>query len=287
MFPANFDYTRAGSIDEALALLGRGDGAKLLAGGHSLLPMMKLRLAQPSGLIDIGRIPELAGISRGDNHVRIGAATTHATLASSKVLAEDCPLLAEAAAKIADPAVRNKGTLGGNIAHADPASDLPAVLVALGARIHLRSAAGSREVAARDFFLDLFTTALGEAEILTAVDVPKLPFGTGSCYAKVEQPASGFALCGAAAWVRLDGDGRTVGAALAYNGIAPTPVVVEVGAALSARVPDDAAIERAVTDHLSVAEPLSDLHASAEYRLHLARVYGRRALEKARDRARS
>jgi aerobic carbon-monoxide dehydrogenase medium subunit len=287
MFPAKFDYFRAGSVDEALALLGAHEGAKLLSGGHSLLPMMKLRLAQPSALIDIGRLAELAGITRTATGVHVGAGTTHAAMAASKVLAEDCPLLAEAAGKIADPAVRNKGTLGGNIAHADPASDLPAVLVALGATVRLKGPGGARTVVAGDFFVDLLATAMGEDEILLGVDLPKLAFGTGTSYLKLEQPASGYALCGAAAWVQLDADGRTVGAGLAYNGVAATPVVVPVGTALAGKVPDDAAIEQAVSSLLVVADPLSDIHASGPYRVELAKVYGRRALEQARDRARS
>ncbi len=286
MFPAKFEYRRAASLAEAISLLG--SGAKALAGGHSLLPMMKLRLAQPEMLVDIGRLPELAGISRAGDRVRVGAITRHAEIAASTILHEDCSLLSEAAAKIGDPQVRNRGTLGGNIAHADPASDLPAVLVALGATIHLQGPAGSRQVAAAEFFVDLMTTALGGNEIITAVEVPRLPFHTGCCYLKVEQPASGYALCGAAAWMRLDASSQVAEAGLAWNGVAATPVDGKnVTAALVGRVPDDAAIERAVADHLSVAEPLSDIHASGEYRVELARVYGRRALERARDRARS
>lgn len=285
MFPAKFEYHRAGSVDEALSLLGSDPEAKLLAGGHSLLPLMKLRLSQPTALIDIGRLDELRGIRAERDRLVVGAATPHAEIAGSPLLAKHCPLLAEAAGKIADPQVRNRGTLGGNIAHADPASDLPAVLVALGATVHLRSAAGNRSVPAGEFFLDLLTTALGEGEIITEVDVPNVPSGTGSCYLKLEQPASGYALCGAAAWVRLDGAGRVEGAALAFNGIAATPVVCDIAAELHGQEPTDAAIGAAVNGHLTVVSPLSDLHASGPYRVELARVYGRRALQEARDRA--
>ena len=198
MFPAQFEYHRAESLDEALSLLGQHGGAKVLAGGHSLLPMMKLRLAQPPALVDIGRVGELRGIRRSGDSLRIGSLTTHAEVAASKEIRSGCAILAEAAGKIGDPHVRNLGTVGGNIAHADPASDLPAVLVALAATIHLKSAGGSRQVAAGDFFLDLLTTDMKPGEILTAVEVPVLQ-GAGSVYLKVEHPASGYAICGAAA----------------------------------------------------------------------------------------
>lgn len=287
MFPAKFDYHRAASVDEALALLAAHPGAKLIAGGHSLLPMMRLRLAQPPALIDIGRLAGLAGISVVGDRVRIGALTRHAAIAASEVLAHDCPLLAEAAAKIGDPQVRNRGTLGGNIAHADPASDLPAVLVALGATVHVQGPGGARQVAAAGFFVDLLTTDLRAGEIVTAVEVPRLGLGTGTAYLKVEHPASGYALCGAAAVVSLDADGRATAAALAFNGIAPTPVTAAVGAALAGKIPDDAAIAAAVEAAVSVSDPLGDVQASGEYRVALAKVYGCRALERARDRARS
>lgn len=285
MVPAKFDYHRAGSVDEALELLGRHPGAKLLAGGHSLIPMMKLRLAQPPAVVDIGRVGELRGVQATDAGLRIGALTPHAEVAASAEVRRDCPLLAEAAAQIGDPQVRNKGTVGGNVAHADPASDLPAVLVVLGATLHLRGPGGSRQVAARDFFLDLLTTDLGEGEILTAVEVPRLSAGTGSAYLKVEHPASGYAVCGAAAVVRLEG-GTCREARLAFNGVAATPAVADgalgglVGGSL-----DDGAVARALAG-FSVEDPLGDVHASGEYRQHLARVYGARALARARDRAR-
>jgi len=288
MIPAKFDYHRAASLEEAIALLGSTAGARALAGGHSLLPMMKLRLAEPAALIDIGRLAELRGISRQGDRVRIGALTPHAELAASPILLEDCPLLAEAAGKIADPQVRNKGTIGGNVAHADPGSDLPAVLVALGATLHLRGPQGPRQVQASEFFVDLLTTDLGEGELIVAVEAPRLQPTTGTCYLKVEHPASGYAICGAAATVSLAPDGKCAGASLAFNGVAATPVNAQaVAAALVGKVPDDGAIAAAVADHLAVADPLGDLHASGEYRVELAKVYGRRALARARDRARS
>ena len=277
MFPANFDYYRADSVDAAIALMGEHPDGKLLAGGHSLLPMMKLRLAQPTALIDIGRIEALRGITADGGVVRIGALTTHHELATSTVLAEHCPLVAEAAAEIGDPQVRNRGTIGGSLAHADPASDLPAVLRALGATARIAGASGERGVSSEDFFVDLLATAVGIAEILTAIEVPAMA-GRRGAYVKHEQPASGYALCGAAAVV---GGGSV---SLCYNGVSVTPHrATAVEQALAGSDLSDGAIDAAL-EGLSIEEPLEDLHASGEYRVHLARVYGGRALRAARDR---
>jgi aerobic carbon-monoxide dehydrogenase medium subunit len=286
MIPAKFDYHRATSLDDAVALLAAHPGAKVLAGGHSLIPMMKLRLAQPPALVDVGRVGELKGIRAEGGAVVVGALSRHAEIAASELVRAACPLLAEAAGKIGDPQVRNRGTIGGNVAHADPASDLPAVLVALGATLRVRGPNGERRVPAKSFFVDLLSTDLREGEVLTAIEVPRAAAGTGACYLKVEHPASGYAVCGAAAWVRMDGD-RCAGAGLAFNGVAATPVDGSaVAAALVGGAADDAAIAAAVDGHLTVHEPLGDLQASGEYRVELARVYGRRALATARDRAR-
>ena len=284
MYPAQFDYHRASTVDEALDLLEQNEDAKVLAGGHSLLPMMKLRLAQPSTIVDIGRIAELSGISRSNGSVRIGALTRHADIAASEVLADACPLLAEAAAEIGDPQVRNRGTIGGNIAHADPASDLPAVIRVLGGTVHSVSKSGEKATAAADFFLGLLTTSLGEDEILTAVEVPALGAGTGSCYLKFEHPASGFAVVGAAAVVSLGDDGNCESAALCFNGVTETPLVADVSG-LAGSVADDAAIDQAVEASVAADDPLGDVFASGEYRVHLAKVFGRRSLKAARDRA--
>ncbi len=283
MIPAKCDYVRASSAQEAVELLGQHAGARLLAGGHSLIPMMKLRLAEPAVLIDIGRIAELRGIESGNGEISIGALTTHAELAASEVLQSDCAVLAEAAARVGDPQVRNKGTLGGNIAHADPASDLPAVLVALGATVHLLGSGGERQVAAAEFFVGLLSTDARPDEIITAVSVPPLAAGSGSCYLKVEHPASGYAVCGAAAVVAM-ADGKCASASLCFNGIAATPWRADVADALPGGACDDAAIEAAM-ESLSVGDPLGDLHASGEYRVALARTYGKRALKLARERA--
>ena len=285
MYPAACDYYRAASLEEAVELLGEHPDARLLAGGHSLIPLMKLRLAQPAALIDIGRLDELRGISATDGSVRVGALATHAEVAGSDDLGRVCPLLVEAAAKIADPQVRNKGTLGGNIAHADPGSDLPAVLVALGATVHLHGPNGARSVPAREFFTGLLTTAMAPGEVLVHVEAAALGDGTGSAYLKVEHPASGYAVCGAAAVVRLDGD-TVASANLAFNGVTETPhQATAVGDALAGGGGSAEAIAAAVDGHLAIAEPMSDLYASGAYRSHLAAAYGKRALELARERA--
>ncbi len=285
MFPASFEYHRAGSTQEALDLLARHPEAKFLAGGHSLLPMMKLRLAQPPAVIDIGRIAELSGIALEGGTIRIGATTRHGELAASQTLREHCPILAEAAGHIGDPQVRNRGTLGGNIAHADPASDLPAVLVALDATVDVLGPNGERQVRAADFFVGLLSTALGEDEIITAVHVPFFASGVGTAYLKAEHPASGYAVCGAAAVVTMSG-GVCADTSLAFNGISDIPVSASaVAAALVGTSLDDAAIDAAISSHLSVPDPLGDVYASGEYRVQLAKVYGARALKAARDRA--
>ncbi|MEL7061292.1 MAG: xanthine dehydrogenase family protein subunit M [Acidobacteriota bacterium] len=279
MYPTTFDYHRATSVDHALELLSSAPDAKLLAGGHSLLPMMKLRLAQPETLIDIGRLDDLRGACLQDDLVHVGALTTHHELATDPVLRRHCPLICLAAEKIGDPAVRNRGTLGGNIAHADPASDLPAVLVALDAVVHLRGPGGARAVEARAFFRDLLDTEVRDDELLLAVEMRRT--GPGVAYCKHEHPASGYAVCGAAAWVEGDH------VALAWNGVTATPLDGRaVAEALAGSDLSDAAIEAALAEHLEVVDPLQDVQASGPYRAHLAQVYGRRALAAARDRAR-
>ena len=280
MYPATFDFVRATDLDHAVRLLAEHEDAKVLAGGHSLVPMMKLRMAQPTTVIDISRIDTLRGIQAMPPEVRIGALTTHGELAASKVLRQHVPLLAEAAAAIGDLQVRNKGTLGGNIAHADPASDLPAALVALGAQVEVMSATGRRQVAATDFFVDLLVTDLTEGEIVTSVSVPIHGASHGSAYLKYEHPASGYAVCGAAAIVK---GGQVT---LCFNGLAATPVLATaVSEALAGSELDDASIDAAVDQHLTVDDPLADLFASGEFRVTLAKAYGKRAIKAARDRA--
>jgi carbon-monoxide dehydrogenase medium subunit len=286
MYPAKFDYYRASSVAEAVSLLQQHGDAKVLAGGHSLIPTMKLRLAQPAVLVDIGRISELRGISESNGSVRIGALTTHAVIAASDVLRRKCQVLAEAASVVGDPAVRHKGTIGGNIAHADPASDLPAAVLALGGVIHASGPNGDRKIKASDFFVDLLTTALQADEILTAVEAPALSGRSGSAYVKFEHPASGYAICGAAAIVTLNNDGTCASASLCFNGVTATPYNASgVAAALVGKSLDDATIDQVVNSNLSIADPMGDIHASGPYRAELAKVYGRRALKAARNRA--
>ncbi|MCB0194158.1 MAG: xanthine dehydrogenase family protein subunit M [Anaerolineae bacterium] len=286
MYPAKFDYYRASSVQEAIQLLQEHEDAKLLAGGHSLIPAMKLRLAQPPALIDIGRIAELRGVTQDNGSIKVGALTVHADVAASDVLQSQCPLLAEAASNVGDRQVRHKGTIGGNLAHADPASDLPAAVLALGGTIHLLGPGGSRQVAAADFFLDLLATDLHEDEVLTAIEVPAISGKTGTAYLKFEHPASGYALCGAAAVVSLNDDGTCAGASLCFNGVTATPHNASaVAAALVGKTLDDATIDQAVNANLSIADPMGDMYASGPYRVEVAKTYAKRALKAARDRA--
>src|ERR1700681_1015292 len=222
MYAADFNYYRAGTVAEAGDLLKRNPGAKLLAGGHSLIPLLKLRLAAPPALIDIGRIAELKGVTVGDGTVRIGALTTHAELAASAALREHCPMLAEAAAQVGDPAVRNRGTIGGNVAHADPASDLPTVLTALNARFAVTGPDGSRTVDASGFFKGMMATALGDHDLLTAIEIQARAKGQGMAYVKFSHPASRYAVIGVAATLSV-ADGKCTAAAVALGGLVPRP----------------------------------------------------------------
>ena len=280
MFAPEFAYYRAGSVAEAAALLEQHPDAKVLAGGHSLIPVLKLRLAAPSALVDIGRIDGLRGIREEADRIVIGALTTHAELASSATLRSGATALSEAAGMIGDPAVRNRGTIGGNVAHADPASDLPAVLRCLGAEFSIAGSSGIRTVAAADFFEGLMTTAVEEHEILTAISVPS-GGGQGSAYAKFSHPASRYAVIGAAAAVTV-ADGVCSAASVALGGLVPAPVraaAVEdalIGKALSAGAIAEAA--RCAGDSLADDEVLGDVYASAEYRSAVAHVWVGRAL---------
>ena len=287
MYAPEFDYYRAGSVSEANDLLRKHPGAKLLAGGHSLIPLLKFRLAAPPVVIDIGRIRELKGIVANKGSIRIGALTTHAELASSAALAEHCPALAEAAAQIGDPAVRNRGTIGGNVAHADPASDLPAVLTALGARFTINGPQGDRVVNADRFFEGMMTTALGEHDLLTAIEVPARSAGQGMAYVKFVHPASRYAVIGVAAAITASG-GKCTAAAVAVGGLVPRPVRASsvekalVGQSLSAETIAKAAGQ--ISQDLG-SDILGDIFASAEYRKAVAPVWVRRALVRAVERA--
>jgi aerobic carbon-monoxide dehydrogenase medium subunit len=280
MYSANFDYHRPATIDEAIALLSKhGDDAKLLAGGHSLIPAMKLRLARPRVVVDIARIASLGDIREVGGRIAIGALATHHGLESSALVKAKCPLLAETAAVIGDVQVRNKGTIGGSLAHADPAADYPAAILALDAEIEVVGPKGRRTVHAGDFFVDLMQTVLAVDELITEIRVPAT--ARTVAYVKTEQKASGFALAGVAVVAGADGIriGVTGIAPKAYRAAAAeqalagqTSPSVETIALAAARVADG-------------VEPLSDIHASASFRVHLAQVNMRRALEKALTRA--
>jgi carbon-monoxide dehydrogenase medium subunit len=287
MYSSSFDYYRAGSVDEARKLLAAHPGAKVLAGGHSLVPLMKLRLAAPSALVDIGRIPELRGIARKGGEIRIGALTTHAELAASGDLRTAAPALAEAAAQVGDPAVRNRGTIGGNVAHADPASDLPTVLVALGASMVAAGSKGERVIPAEQFFTGLMATSLADDEILVAVQVPASGAGQGSSYQKFSHPASRYAVVGAAALITVK-DGSCGGARVAIGGLLPSArrLAAVEKALVGKPVSDDsiAAAAKAVASDLG-RDVTGDIYASAEYRTAMAPVYVRRAIAAAVGRA--
>lgn len=287
MYSSAFDYYRAKSLAEVSDLLKKYPGAKLLAGGHSLLPLLKLRLASPPALIDIGRIAELKGIAVADGTVRIGPLTTHAELAASRLLHEHCPALADAAARVGDPAVRNRGTIGGNVAHADPASDLPTVLTAVGARLTATGPSGGRTIEAKDFCTGMMTTRLGEDEILTGIEVPIRRNGQGQAYVKFEHPASRYAVIGVAAAITVN-RGKCAAADIAIGGCVPRPLrasAVEktlTGQSLSAETIANASAQ--VVQDLG-DDIIGDLYASADYRKSVSPVWVRRAVTAAAERA--
>jgi carbon-monoxide dehydrogenase medium subunit len=287
MIPAAFDYRRPTSLAEAVRLLAtHADDAKLLAGGHSLVPMMKLRLANPTLLIDIGRLSELSGIREQQGTLIIGAGTTHHAVASSTLLQQRCPLLAETAATIGDVQVRNRGTIGGSLAHADPAADWPAAILALGAQLKLVHAGGERLVSATDFFIDFLTTAMESREILTEIHVQANPPRTGGAYLKVPQPASGFALTGVAAQVTLGANNTVQSVAVGVTGVSNTAFRASATErALQGQAATAAAVAQAAAQATDGIEAQGDIHASVEYRLHLTRVYTGRALQRAIERA--
>ena len=282
MIPAQFDYVRAKTIDEALSLLGQSEDAKILAGGHSLIPAMKLRLAMPSMLVDIGRIKDLAYIREEGDQILIGAATTHYQIESSDLLKRICPLLPACAGHIGDMQVRNKGTIGGSAAHADPAGDWPAAIIAMDAELIATSKNGDRSIRADDFFVDLMTTALDAGEILREIRIRKSGPRTGQAYAKMAHPASGFAVVGVAANLSLGGDGNCEKASIGITGVSAKafrPAGVE--SALKGAKLNDEKIAGASAQATDAIDVNGDLFASADYRKHLAEVYTRRAITEA------
>jgi aerobic carbon-monoxide dehydrogenase medium subunit len=281
MYPAQFEYVRPSSLDEAIKLLAESGGeAKIIAGGHSLLPMMKLRLAQPATLIDIGRIPGLNEIRVDGNGLSIGALVTHAQVAASPEVRRAAPALAQAAALVGDLQVRNRGTLGGSLAHADPAGDLPAPFLALDGQIVARGPGGEKTYQGGEFFVDILTTQLGEDEIVTQIRFPALPANTGTSYQKFDHPASHYALTGVAAAVTLGSGGTFERVRVGVTGVAAKAYRAEaVEQALQGKGRD--AIAAAAEHAADGVDCNDDIHASAEYRAHLARVFTRRALEAA------
>ncbi len=286
MYPAPFEYCRANSVPEALELLRTREDAKLLAGGHSLIPAMKLRVAQPGTLVDIGGIAELGDIQEESGSFRIGALVRHCEVADSAALRSACPGFAEAAAAIGDIQVRNRGTIGGSLAHADPSADYPAAMLALGAEMTAVGPDGERTIGADAFFLDLFTSALGENEVLTSVRIPR---AAGSAYLKHRHPASSYAVVGVAARVRLGSDGSVTEAAVGVTGVTAKATLAGSAVAALAHGPaDDGRIaEAAAKVRGDLGEPLGDHYASGEFRLHLAEVHTRAALKLAVSRASS
>jgi carbon-monoxide dehydrogenase medium subunit len=286
MIAAQFDYVRANTLDEALALLTQNEDAKILAGGHSLIPAMKLRLAQPPLLIDLGRIKDLSYIREEDGQIRIGAMTTHYEIESSGLLKKICPLLPECAGHIGDVQVRNKGTIGGSLAHSDPAGDWPAAIIALNADLIAASKSGDRTIKADDFFVDLLTTALEPGEILREIRINKPKGHTGQAYMKMHHPASGFAVVGVAVSLTMNDDGGCQSASIGITGVsskAYRPSAVE--SKLTGAKLDEQMIDSAAAHAIDAVEANGDLFASADYRKHLAAVYTKRAIAAATDRA--
>jgi carbon-monoxide dehydrogenase medium subunit len=283
MIPTAFDYEIATSLDHALSLLqGGGDDTKLIAGGHSLLPLMKLRLAGATALVDIGRLDELRHVREEGSAIAIGALTRHHDLGRSELLREACPVVAQAASQIGDPQVRHRGTIGGSIAHGDPASDLPAVLLALDAELVTRRGEGERRIAAADFFKGPFTTALEPDEILTEIRVPRLRETSRSTYLKFSRRAQDWAIVGVAAVVDC-AEGKIETAAIGLTNMGPVPVrATRTETALAGvETTDEAAISAAAAHAAAGLEPPFDTYATAEYRTALTGVLVRRAVRAA------
>ena len=281
MYPAKFDYHRAKSIEEAESLCKGNTDASFLAGGHSLIPAMKLRLSDPGALIDISGIDDLKGISRDGDAIRIGALTTHAEVETSDVVKDGCAALSEAAGMIGDPQVRNRGTIGGNVAHADPASDYPGILMALGATI----VTSSRSIAVDDFFTSLFETALNDGEIITEIQVPAIGAGSGAAYAKFFNPSSRYAVVGVGALVSKS-NGSCSSCRIGVTGAADHAFRASAAEeALNGSDLGHDAVEAAAAKVAEGQEMLNDLSASANYRPHLCGVMAKRAIAEAASEA--
>ena len=280
MIPPTFDYVRAGSVDEAVAALGEhGDEAKVLAGGHSLLPLMKLRLAAPSVIVDLGKVDDLRGVREDGDTLVIGSLTTHHAVTRDELVRQHVPVLAQTVATVGDPQVRHRGTIGGAIAHGDAAGDVPAAMVALEAELVAQGPGGRRTIRAEDFFLGYLETALADDEILVEVRVPKLDAGWSGRYEKFNRVAQAWAIVGSCAVVRRD-NGQIAEARVALTNMGTTPVrATQTEQALAGAAPD--ALAEACELAAEGTEPSGDLNAQPDYRRHLARVLTRRALEQA------
>ena len=288
MYPAAFEYHAPATVKDALKLLGKLDDAKILAGGHSLVPMMKLRLAQPKNIIDLRKVTTLSGIKEEKSVITVGAMTTHWEVESSTVLKAKAPVVSETAALIGDPAVRNKGTLGGSLAHADPAADMPATAIALGFEFVCEGAKGKRTVKVDDWFQGLMATALKDSELLTQIRIPVWPAGSGAAYLKFPHPASRFAVVGVCAAVTLDKNGACTKASVGVTGAGTKAVrATGVEAGLVGKQLDPATIEAAAQKAAEGVDVQADLQGSVEYKAHLCRVFARRAIEAAVKRARA
>ena len=286
MIPRPFEYHAPTSVADALSLLNKlGEGAKLLAGGHSLLPMMKLRFAEPSHLIDLGKIPDLKGIKQVGSEVQIGAMTTENELIWSSLLAEKVPLLVEGARLISDPQVRYKGTIGGDISHGDPANDHPALMLALGASFVLKGPGGERVVAADGFFLGMYSTLLEPGEIMTQIRIPIPAAGTGWCYAKLKRKTGDFAAAAAAVLLRMKA-GVVEDARIALTNAGPTPLKARAAEDyLRGKALDDAAMIEAARLAMGICDPTGDLRGDVEYKTAMAGEMTVRALRTALSRA--
>jgi aerobic carbon-monoxide dehydrogenase medium subunit len=287
MIPGSFDYHRPASVAEAVKLLSDlGEDARVVAGGHSLIPMMKLRMAVPETLIDLRHIPELKGISEAGGAITIGATTTQSELIGSAMLAASCPILRETALQIADPQVRNMGTVGGNVANGDPGNDMPALMQALDATYLVAGPGGNREIAARDFYEAAYFTALGPGEVLTAVRIAAPPAGHGYAYEKQKRKVGDYATAAAAVILTMAG-GRCESAAIALTNVGDTPLFAEAaGAALVGTDLGVAAVDAAVSAAEAIAEPAEDGRGPVAFRVKIAGMMVRRAIARAASRAR-
>jgi aerobic carbon-monoxide dehydrogenase medium subunit len=287
VLPASFEYHRPDTVDEVLALLSSfGDDGKLLAGGMSFIPLMKLRFAQPGHLIDINRIPELSGISEADGHLMVGPVTRHAHIAASDVVRGGYPLMATAGPLIADPIVRNMGTMGGSLAHGDPAGDWGSVMLAMGGEVVARSESGQRTIAADDLFVSNFMTSLEPNEMITEIRIPTPPAGSGGTYLKLERKVGDFATVGVAVQISLD-DGHIAQAGIGLTSVGPRNLKArEAEAALSGAEPTGEVFAEAASLAAQAAQPMADVRGSIAYKRHVVEVYVRRGLARALEIAR-